>query len=33
LVELRRHTDNDGDALTEEGVAAALRVGAGLADG
>ena len=33
LVELRRHTDNDGDALTEEGVAAALRVGAGLAGG
>jgi broad specificity phosphatase PhoE len=33
LVELRRHTDNDGDVLTEEGVAAALRVGAGLAGG
>ncbi|HEU4400230.1 MAG TPA: histidine phosphatase family protein [Actinomycetota bacterium] len=33
LVELRRHTDNDGDALTEEGVAAALRIGAGLAGG
>jgi phosphohistidine phosphatase SixA len=33
LVELRRHTDNDGDALTEEGVAAALRIGAGLSGG
>ena len=33
LVELRRHTDNDGDALTEEGVAAALGIGAGLAGG
>ena len=30
MLELRRHTDNDGDVLTEEGVAAALRVGAGL---
>jgi broad specificity phosphatase PhoE len=33
FVELRRHTDNDGDVLTEEGVAAALRIGAGLAGG
>jgi phosphohistidine phosphatase SixA len=33
FVELRRHTDNDGDLLSEEGVAAALRVGAGLAGG
>ena len=32
-VELRRHTDNDGDVLTAEGVAAALRLGAGLAGG
>jgi broad specificity phosphatase PhoE len=33
LVELRRHTDNDGDVLTDEGVVAALRIGAGLAGG
>src|SRR5207249_4779905 len=33
FVELRRHTDNDGDVLTGEGVAAALRVGGGLAGG
>jgi broad specificity phosphatase PhoE len=33
LVELRRHTDNDGDVLTGDGVAAALRIGAGLAGG
>jgi phosphohistidine phosphatase SixA len=33
FVELRRHTDNDGDALTGEGVAAALRIGAALAGG
>jgi broad specificity phosphatase PhoE len=26
-LELRRHTDNDGDALTEEGVRAALEIG------
>jgi broad specificity phosphatase PhoE len=26
-VEIRRHTDNDGDQLTEEGVAAAERIG------
>ena len=26
-VELRRHTDNDGDLLSEEGVAAAVEVG------
>jgi broad specificity phosphatase PhoE len=30
-VELRRHTDSDGDALTEEGVRAALSIGRGLA--
>jgi broad specificity phosphatase PhoE len=33
FVELRRHTDNDGDVLSDEGVAAALRLGAGLAGG
>jgi broad specificity phosphatase PhoE len=33
FVELRRHTDNDGDVLSEDGVAAALRIGAGLAGG
>jgi hypothetical protein len=33
FVELRRHTDNDGDVLTGDGVAAALRIGAGLAGG
>jgi broad specificity phosphatase PhoE len=33
FVELRRHTDNDGDVLTADGVAAALRIGAGLAGG
>jgi hypothetical protein len=33
FVELRRHTDNDGDALSDDGVAAALRLGAGLAGG
>jgi hypothetical protein len=32
-VELRRHTDNDGDVLTGDGVAAALRLGGGLAGG
>src|SRR5918911_5063402 len=32
-IELRRHTDSDGDALTEEGVQAALEVGRGLAGG
>jgi broad specificity phosphatase PhoE len=32
-VELRRHTDNDGDVLTDDGVAAALRLGATLAGG
>ncbi|HEX8858670.1 MAG TPA: histidine phosphatase family protein [Actinomycetes bacterium] len=31
FVELRRHTDNDGDVLTDQGVAAALRIGARLA--
>jgi broad specificity phosphatase PhoE len=29
-VELRRHTDADGDALTADGVEAAVRIGAGL---
>ena len=29
-IELRRHTDDDGDALTADGVEAALEVGAGL---
>jgi broad specificity phosphatase PhoE len=33
FVELRRHTDNDGDVLSPDGVAAALRLGAGLAGG
>jgi broad specificity phosphatase PhoE len=33
FLELRRHTDNDGDALTDDGVAAALRLGAELAGG
>src|SRR6266511_352019 len=33
FLELRRHTDNDGDVLTDRGVAAALRIGAGLAGG
>ena len=32
-VELRRHTDNDGDALTADGVAAALEIGARLRGG
>src|SRR5919109_1061303 len=32
-VELRRHTDSDGDALTEDGVVAALEIGRGLAGG
>src|SRR5215218_1574098 len=32
-VELRRHTDNDGDALSEEGVRAALEIGRELAGG
>jgi broad specificity phosphatase PhoE len=32
-VELRRHTDNDGDALSEEGVRAALEIGQQLAGG
>jgi RTX calcium-binding nonapeptide repeat (4 copies) len=30
-VELRRHTDSDGDALTAEGIRAALDIGQGLA--
>ena len=33
FVELRRHTDNDGDVLTDDGVTAALQIGAGLAGG
>jgi len=33
FVELRRHTDSDGDVLTDEGVAVALRIGAGLTGG
>ena len=32
-IELRRHTDNDGDILTPEGVAAALEVGRNLRGG
>ena len=32
-VELRRHTDNDGDVLSTDGVAAALDLGAALAGG
>jgi broad specificity phosphatase PhoE len=32
-VELRRHTDSDGDVLTEEGVRAALDIGRGLNGG
>jgi broad specificity phosphatase PhoE len=32
-VELRRHTDNDGDVLTEEGIRAALEIGQQLAGG
>src|SRR5205809_4362963 len=32
-VELRRHTDNDGDALSEAGVRAALEIGRGLSGG
>jgi broad specificity phosphatase PhoE len=32
-VELRRHTDNEGDALTEEGLQAALEIGRQLAGG
>ena len=32
-VELRRHTDSDGDALTEEGVRAALEIGRRLVGG
>src|SRR5437762_2698176 len=29
-IELRRHTDNDGDVLTEEGTRAALAIGSSL---
>ena len=32
-LELRRHTDNDGDMLTEEGIEAALQIGRGLRGG
>jgi broad specificity phosphatase PhoE len=32
-VELRRHTDNDGDVLSDDGVAAALELGGRLAGG
>jgi broad specificity phosphatase PhoE len=32
-VELRRHTDNDGDVLSDDGVAAALRLGSRLTGG
>jgi phosphohistidine phosphatase SixA len=32
-VELRRHTDNDGDALSEDGVRTALEIGRGLTGG
>jgi broad specificity phosphatase PhoE len=32
-IELRRHTDNDGDALTQEGVQAALELGKALRGG
>lgn len=31
VIEVRRHTDNDGDVLTEDGVAAALALGGHLA--
>lgn len=32
-IEVRRHTDNDGDVLSDDGVAAALALGRGMADG
>jgi broad specificity phosphatase PhoE len=32
-VELRRHTDNDGDALSDDGIRAALEIGRRLAGG
>lgn len=32
-IELRRHTDNNGDVLTPEGVAAAVTIGGGLSGG
>ena len=32
-IELRRHTDNDGDVLTTEGVAKAVEIGTGLRGG
>ncbi len=33
VVELRRHTDNDGDVLSDEGVATAIEIGASLRGG
>ena len=33
MIEMRRHTDNDGDVLTPEGVQAAVEIGRGLAGG
>ena len=33
ILEIRRHTDNDGDVLTPDGVAAALRIGREELDG
>jgi broad specificity phosphatase PhoE len=33
LIELRRHTDNDGDVLTDEGARAALAIGSRLPGG
>ncbi|MGH2813241.1 MAG: histidine phosphatase family protein [Actinomycetota bacterium] len=32
-IELRRHTDNEGDALTAEGIRAAVEIGKGLTGG
>lgn len=32
-IELRRHTDNDGDALTPEGIRSAVEIGEGLRGG
>lgn len=33
IIELRRHTDNDGDVLTDDGVQAALEIGRNLGSG
>lgn len=33
IIDLRRHTDNDGDVLTEDGVEAALQIGRDLGSG